>query len=304
MKVMFTFPGQGTQYPGMLSHLPDSAETAALLSLTEQVLGEPISILDTPQALAHTRAVQLCLLIAGVSFGQHLIAQGTVPDMVCGLSIGAFPAAVIAGAISYEDAVRLVALRGELMEQAWPTGYGLTAIMGLRLGQVETLVDNHTTWVANMNAERQIVIAGSDSAMVAVAERAMALGAEKARRLDISVPSHCPLLDAPAKQLASAMKEVTVSRPHCTYLSGSSARALWDPARIADDLAFNMARTVHWQDAMIAAMERDVRLFVEMPPGSVLTGLTKQATCQGEAVSVAQTGEGVINHLARRLKMA
>jgi malonate decarboxylase epsilon subunit len=87
------------------------------------------------------------------------------PDIVSGLSIGAYPAAVIAGALDYADALRLVALRGDLMEQAWPHGYGLTAIMGLTLPQVEALVEGSGAYIANLNAETQIVIAGSDAAM-------------------------------------------------------------------------------------------------------------------------------------------
>lgn len=301
MKILFTFPGQGTQRAGMLQQLPQDGDT---LSRVRAVLGDEADSLDTPEALKHTRAVQLCLLIAGVAWAQELERNGVVPDMAAGLSIGAFPAAVVAGALDFEDALRLVALRGDLMEQAYPQGYGLTAITGLLLGQVEALVANSGTYVANINAEQQIVIAGSDEDMASVAQKALAKGAQKAKRLAVSVPSHCELLREPARRLQQAFANVTLKRPRFAYLSGSTARVLWQPEQIADDLALNMSRTVRWRDAMIAANERDVRLAIEMPPGTVLTGLTRQAFSEGDVLCRENSSLSTIQRLAERVKAA
>jgi len=297
MKTLFTFPGQGTQRPGMLQSLPRDKTW----QVAHQVLGDELMQLDSAVALQHTRAVQLALLIAGVSAARQLIASGVQPDMVCGLSIGAYPAAVIAGALDFTDALHLVALRGELMEQAYPQGYGLTAISGMTLAQVEALVDGQNSFIANINAETQIVIAGSDSAMAAVAQRALAQGAQRAQRLAISVPSHCALLDSPAQQLKAAIDKVRLQRSQFAFLSGSSARVLWQPERIADDLAMNMARSVRWHEAMVAAKERDVRLVIEMPPGEVLTGLTRSVQCQGECIALERSGAEVALRLFQRL---
>lgn len=298
MKLLFTFPGQGTQRSGMLQPFSDSATYRT----AHRVLGDELQTLDSPEALRHTRAVQLALLIAGVAAAQRLEARGVIPDMVCGLSIGAYPAAVVAGALTLPDALRLVALRGELMEQAYPTGYGLTAIVGLRIEQVEALLADSGAAIANLNAETQIVIAGSDAAMAAVGRAALVKGASKVNRLDVSVPSHCALLNAPASRLAQAFADITLQRPRCGYLSGSSARLLWQPERIADDLAYNMARTVRWQEAMIAARERECRLAIEMPPGSVLTGLTQQAGWEGNCIALERSGPDVAVHLAQKLR--
>ncbi|HEI8859387.1 TPA: malonate decarboxylase subunit epsilon [Citrobacter koseri] len=297
MKILFTFPGQGTQHAGMLQNLPGTE-----LALAREVLGAEANTLDTPDALQHTRAVQLALLIAGVAWARELERRGVAPDIVSGLSIGAYPAAVIAGALEFTDALTLVALRGDLMEQAYPHGYGLTAIMGLTLPQVESLVAGSGTFIANLNAETQIVIAGSDEAMADVAKRALDKGASKAHRLAVSVPSHCSLLAEPAQRLVEAFRHVTLSRPRCAYLSGSTGRVLWQPERIADDLAMNMARTVRWQDAAISANEREARLAIEMPPGGVLTCLTRQAEWEGESVSLERSGVDVAVHLAKRLR--
>ncbi|MGV7093428.1 malonate decarboxylase subunit epsilon [Siccibacter turicensis] len=298
MKIVMTFPGQGTQRAGMLEHL----KTSDAWREAREVLGDELDTLDTPEALRHTRAVQLALLIAGVAGARALAARGVTPDIVSGLSIGAYPAAVIAGALAFDDALRLVALRGDLMEQAWPEGYGLTAIVGLRQPQVETLLAGSGAYLANLNAETQIVIAGSDAQMAAVGKAALAMGASKVNRLAVSVPSHCALLNEPAQKLARAFDKVTLTRPTCAYLSGSSARVLWQPERIADDLAFNMARTVRWQEAMIAAREREGRLAIEMPPGGVLTCLTRQAGWEGESISLERSGIDVAVHLANRMR--
>lgn len=297
MKILFTFPGQGTQHAGMLQNLPGTELVQA-----REVLGSEADALDSPAALQHTRAVQLSLLIAGVAWARELERRGVSPDIVSGLSIGAYPAAVVAGALDFADALRLVALRGDLMEQAYPHGYGLTAIMGLTLAQVESLVEGSGTWIANLNAETQIVIAGADEAMAGVARRALEKGANKAHRLAVSVPSHCELLAEPAQKLAAAFAQVTLSRPRYAYLSGSTGRVLWQPERIADDLAMNMARTVRWQEAVISANEREARLAIEMPPGGVLTCLTRQAAWEGESISLERSGVDVAVHLAKRLR--
>jgi malonate decarboxylase epsilon subunit len=295
MKILLTFPGQGPQVPQMLHQLPTNAITQHLLTEACAVLEQDVLELDSAVALQKTRAVQLCLLIAGVAYARELQQQGVAADFVSGLSIGAFPAAVIAGALAFPDAVRLVALRGQLMEDAYPSGYGLAAIVGLSLKKVEMLIAQVNSaalpvYLANINAEDQLVIAGSEAAMVQVMALAKDAGAAKAQRLAVSVPSHCALLAQPAEKLAQAMQQVAIKRPQIAYLSGSTGRVLWQPEKIADDLAFNMAHTVRWHEAMVAAYERDVRLAIEMPPGSVLTGLTRKVMEQGEALSRCQLG--------------
>ncbi len=297
MKILFTFPGQGTQRPGMLHDLPARDD---IIRQVRQTLGDEVDTLDTPEALKHTRAVQLALLITGVAWARELERRGVVPDMTCGLSIGAYPAAVIAGALRFEDALKLVALRGDLMEQAYPHGYGLTAIMGLTLEQVEPLLEDGT-FIANLNAERQIVIAGSDAGMARVAQKALDKGANKAHRLAVSVPSHCALLDEPAHQLQEAFNAIELARPRCEYLSGSTARVIWQPERIATDLALNMSRTVRWHEAMVAGEERDVGMAVEMPPGGVLTCLTRQAVTREESISLERSGVEVVVHRVTQL---
>lgn len=300
MSSLFAFPGQGAQQPGMLQRLPEGA--ARLLEEASDVLGEQVLALDSAQALQSTRAVQLCLLLTGVAWARWLLQRSPAPGYVAGLSIGAYPAAVAAEALQFADAVRLVALRGELMQRAYPQGYGMTALSGLDLSSVERLLAEvgGEVYLANLNSDNQIVIAGSDTAMAAVVARARGLGQGVARRLAVSVPSHCALLDGPAVELASAFASVELRRPCITYLSGSSARPIFDPQRLRDDLAGNMARLVDWRATLRNAYERGVRLHLEMPPGSVLSGLARPVFEQGRVVTVEGTRWDTLDALLRQ----
>ena len=278
MSSLLVFPGQGAQRSGMLQHLAEP-----VLEEASDALGENVRLLDSAQALASTRAVQLCLLVAGVA---HARALQHTPDYVAGLSIGAYPAAVIAGALNFADAVRLVSLRGELMQQAYPQGYGMTALIGPELSTVETvLAEVHSpqtpVYLANINADNQTVIAGSDAAMKLVAERIKGNGI--ARRLAVSVPSHCALLDEPAEVLAQSF--VPLKTPRITYLSSTRARPIHNPEQLRDDLAFNLCRVVDWRGTVQSAYERGVRLQIELPPGAVLTGLSRRVFEQGTVIA-------------------
>lgn len=290
MSTLWAFPGQGAQQPGMLHGLPAAPVVRACLDEAGAVLDEPVLALDSAAALQDTRAVQLCLLIAGVACARLLIQRGHRPDYVAGLSIGAYAAAVIAEALDFADALRLVALRGELMQRAYPSGYGMTAILGLDLSRIECLLEQVNSaqtpvYLANINADNQLVIAGSRAAMAQVAERARAMGAGAARPLAVSVPSHCPLLAAPAARLAEAFARVSLQRPSSAYLSSSSARLLSHPEQLRDDLACNMCRVVDWHATLQTAYERGVRLHLELPPGTVLSGLARRLFEPGMAIA-------------------
>lgn len=289
MSILFTFPGQGAQRPGMLHALPAHPETQRTLFEAGDILGLDPLTLDTAPALTSTVAVQLSLLLAGVAMARVLAAHDTGPDMVAGLSIGAYPAAVCAGALDYGDAVRLVARRARLMEQAYPRGYGMAAISGLDRYQLEPLIARvhgaaSPVYLANLNAARQMVVAGALPALEALMRLALNAGATRAEQLDVGVPSHCALLDPAAAEMTQAFAGVALRRPRIAYLSGSAARVMSDPARIADDLANNMARQVHWFDTVRLAWERGARLALEMPSGSVLTKLTEPVFEQGLAL--------------------
>lgn len=290
MSIVWTFPGQGAQRAGMLHDLPAHPMIAATLDEAGAALGRDVLTLDSAAALRSTVAVQLCLLIAGVAFARLLAHRARPPEMVAGLSIGAYPAAVMAGTLSFGDAVRLVELRGHLMEDAYPRGYGMLAIIGLTQHDLQPLIDLVNTpgsplFLANLNGLTQLVVAGAQAALQRIELLARQHGARRCEMLQVAVPSHCPLLAEPAAQLARAFADVPTHAPRCVYLSSSSARALWRGELIAADLAHNMARPVRWHDTIEVARERGAHLVIEMPGGSVLTRLAASACCRWTAVS-------------------
>jgi malonate decarboxylase epsilon subunit len=294
MSVLFTFPGQGAQRPGMLHALPAHPEVERVIEEASDTLGLDARSLDHAEALRSTVAVQLCLLVAGIAQVRLMSERGHQPDMVAGLSIGAYPAAVTAGALRFDDAVRLVSLRARLMEQAYPRGYGMTAVVGMTQRSLERLIEQVNSAdmpvaLANINAETQMVVAGSDAAMLRLATLASESGAQRCERLDVAVPSHSALLARPAAALADAFATVSVRAPRLVYLSSSAARALFDGPRIAADLAGNMAQQVRWHDTMRLAWEKGARLAIEMPPASVLTRLSAAVFAEGIAVSAGET---------------
>jgi malonate decarboxylase epsilon subunit len=295
MTVAFLFPGQGAQCEGLLHHLPQHAEVIRTIAEASEVLRLDIGALDNAQALQSTVAVQPVLLIAGVATARALMAEYILPATVAGMSIGAFGAAVACGTLSFADALRLVRLRGELMQTAFPSGYGLAAIEGLDEVHVDGLVERIRTaecpvYVSNLNAPQQIVIAGSDAALAAVITQALELGAHRAERLAVSVPSHCPLLKPVADRLVQAMAALRLRPPLVPYVSNSGGRALYDAEAIREDLATNIAHPVRWYDTLEVLRELGATLFLEMAPGHVSTQLVAQLFPGVRAISITDHG--------------
>jgi malonate decarboxylase epsilon subunit len=274
MSIAFLFPGEGSQFPGMLHQLLDHPEVERTLDEVNSVLHSDGRDLDSQEELESTVSVQLALLTAGVATARALIAKDAQPAVVCGLSIGAFAAAVVAHVLSLKDAVELVQQRAQRMAEQYPTGYGLSAIVGLNEQQVSKIVQA-AVFIANINAPRQIVIAGSDTGMERVLDQARHQGATKVKRLDVSVPSHCPLLQPVADFLRHRFSSVQLSPPQVTYVGNIKARALRTAELVASDLSNNVAHIVRWHDATTVARELGCNLFLEMPPGHVLSDLAK-----------------------------
>lgn len=293
MATIWVYPGQGAQKVNMLHELPQTKRIKQYLEQATDALQQDVFELDQAEALENTRAVQLCLLISGVCSSDLLLQQGVQPDFVAGLSIGAWSAAVVSGVLRYEDALKLVALRGTLMQDAFPKGYGMYALLGADQQLVESWVDQvyqqtKSVFIANINAHNQIVISGAIDAMQRVAQIAKAQGAV-IKPLNVSIPSHCELLSSQAKQLYKEMEGITFKQPQISYLSGTSARRIIQSDLIKEDLAFNMCRTIDWESTVEASWERGNRLQIEMLPGTVLTGLAKRVFKNGKVLSFQGT---------------
>lgn len=293
MSSIWVYPGQGAQKINMLHELPIHKLVKQYLEQASDVLKQDVLLLDQPENLRSNYAVQLCLYLSGIISSALLTEQNIYPDYVAGLSIGAWAAATVAGVISFEDGLKLVARRGELMQQAYPQGYGMTAVIGTDRMRVEqwisqVRIETPDIYIANINASNQIVISGSEEAMQQVSSLARLDGAI-VKRLAVSVPSHCILLEPQARQLNIDVKGVASAQPKIKYLSGTSARLLRTDVQILDDLTFNMSRMIDWESTVQAAWERGVRLHIEALPGTVLTGLARKIFKEGSVLCFQNT---------------
>jgi malonate decarboxylase epsilon subunit len=306
MTVAFLFPGQGAQSEGLLHRLPQHAEVTRTIKEATDVLGFDVSALDNARALDSTAVVQQALLIAGVATARALMAEHVHAGAVAGMSIGAFGAAVTCATLSFADALQLVHLRGELMQTAFPSGYGLAAIEGFDEVRVEAIVhgirtDEHPVYISNINAPRQIVVAGSDVGLDAVMAQARQQGAPRAERLAVSVPSHSPLMRPVADRLQKAMATLPLRPPSVPYMSNRGGRPLYDAEAIREDLATSVAHPVRWYDALEVMRELGATLFLEMAPGHVSTHLVTTLFSNVRAVSIADQGLRDATVLAARM---
>lgn len=291
------YPGQGAQSAGFLHRLPPHPVIDATIAEASDALSLDVRTLDSSDALESSVAVQLSLVIAGVGIERRLADAGIEAQLHAGLSVGAYAAAVGCGSVSFVDALRMVKTRAELMERAYPGGYGLSAIEGLTEAQVEALIETSTVaaaeridsrvYVANVNAPRQIVVAGSDAALDAFNERAVAAGAHRAKRLAVSVPSHCELLREASEALDAYAATISFRTPKHVYVGNRRARPLHRGEDIREDLATNMRYTVRWFDALTTIVERGATVLVEAPPGQVLTDIARAAYPDVTALAAA-----------------
>jgi len=292
-----------------IAYLPEHRAVNATLEEAETVLGLDVMELDTSAALTSTVAVQLSAMIAGIAVVRALAHEGVQVDAVAGLSVGAFGAAVACGALAFGDALPLVKLRAECMQRAYPQGYGMAAFVGLDEREIAGIVAQiggagAQIYIANVNAPTVIIVSGAVAALDAAIEAARQAGARHARRLLVSVPSHCPLLASVAQRLAVAMRPIELHAPTLPYVSNRRARVVRDAAGVREDLIYNVANTVRWYDSVSVLYELDVRLFIEPPPGQVLSRLAQQAFPEARAVPVEDAQLHSIVLLAEREKQS
>ncbi|MDR5834282.1 malonate decarboxylase subunit epsilon [Caballeronia sp. LZ034LL] len=280
--IAYLFPGQGAQTPDFLHWLGGADPHPAIrktLDEASEALGIDVLTLDTATALASTVAVQVTLVVAGVAAARALADEGITPHAVAGLSVGAYGAAVVAGAIEFAAALRLVQLRAQLMENACPHGYGMLAVLGLNEREMTRAIDESgaAVWIGNLNAPRQIVLSGSDDALATIRDLVLSRGVRKAERLAVSVPSHCVLMEDASIRLIEAARTVRFDAPRIPYVGNRGARVLRSADAIRDDLATNLRYPVRWHDSTVALSELGMSVFVEMPPGRTLTSLAADA---------------------------
>jgi [acyl-carrier-protein] S-malonyltransferase len=285
--IAYLFPGQGAQAVGMGRALYDASPRArAVFDRADEALGWKVSRLcfegpETELVLtANTQPAILTTSIAVLEALREALPDAPPPDFVAGHSLGEYSALVAASALSLEDAVRLVHLRGKAMQQAVPAGVGaMAAVMGgdeamltdicLRAAQGEVVSP------ANFNAPGQVVIAGHAAAV----ERAKALAAEaglKVIALKVSAPFHCALMVPAARAVEEALAHITVAPPAMPVVANVDAQPNTEAGRVASLLVRQVDGAVRWEDSVRLLAERGVTKALELGPGTVLSGLVKR----------------------------
>ncbi|MBD8451648.1 ACP S-malonyltransferase [Serratia rubidaea] len=282
----FVFPGQGSQTVGML------AELAAEFPVVEQTFGEASAALGydlwqlvqqgPAEELNKTWQTQPALLAASVAIFRVWQQQGgNAPALMAGHSLGEYSALVCAGVLDFQEAVRLVELRGKLMQEAVPAGTGaMYAIIGLDNESIAKAcadaAEGQVVSPVNFNSPGQVVIAGNKEAVERAGAACKAAGAKRALPLPVSVPSHCALMKPAADKLAVALEAVTFNAPQIPVVNNVDVKIENDPQAIRSALVRQLYSPVRWTESVEFISAQGVSSLLEVGPGKVLTGLTKR----------------------------
>ena len=286
-KTAFVFPGQGSQKVGMLAELAEqfSVVKDTFTEASEAVDFDLWQIAQSGEGLDQTENTQPVLLTASIALWRVWLELGGVaPKFLAGHSLGEYSALVAAEAMTLADAVKLVNLRGKLMQSAVPQGEGaMAAILGLTDDKVIELcqkanasaVGQGSVEAANYNAQGQVVIAGS----TALVQQVMAEAKEqsgKAIALPVSVPSHCSLMKPAAEQFAEALEQTAIELPHLPVIQNVNAEIATDVAQLRQALTAQLYQSVQWTRSMQYLQDQGIQYVVECGPGTVLSNLAKR----------------------------
>lgn len=285
MKIAFVFPGQGSQSVGMLDAWSDNATVNNTLLQASDALGQDLAALiaaGPAEELNLTTNTQPVMLTAAVAvYRAWLNAGGLPPVLVAGHSLGEYSALTAAGALSLEDAVRIVRIRADAMQAAVPVGTGgMAAILGLDddvvISVCEQAGQGEVVEAVNFNAPAQVVIAGHKGAVERACELAKAAGAKRALVLPVSAPFHSSLLKPAAGVLEQALAQVSLGVPGILVVNNVDVASPADPAAIKDALVRQAWHAVRWVETIQAMKAQGITHVVECGPGKVLNGLTKR----------------------------
>ena len=278
----YVFPGQGAQFPGMGKGLYESSpEAKALMDKANDILGFNITDImfgGTDEDLKATRVTQPAIFIHSVALAL-CTPNLPAPDMVGGHSLGEFSALVAAGAVSFEDGLRLVAVRANAMQKCCEKVPGtMAAIIGLPNETVEEICAGVPGIVipANYNSDGQIVISGEKDAVLAACEALKAAGAKRALPLPVSGAFHSPLMEPARAELAKAIEATEVKAPACPIYQNVTALPETDPVRIKENLLKQLTSPVRWTQSVKNMLADGADFFLEIGPGTVLQGLVKR----------------------------
>lgn len=293
MKTAYVFPGQGAQFSGMGKDLYDnSLKAREMMERANEILGFRITDImfsGSDEDLRATKVTQPAIFLHSVCLA--LCSDDLpAPDMVGGHSLGEFSALVACGAVDFESALRLVAVRASEMQKCCEANPGgMAAIIGLPNEKVEEICAGTSGIVipANYNCNGQVVISGEKQAVEAACEALKAAGAKRALPLSVSGAFHSPLMEAARVELGKAIEKTEVKTPSCPIYQNVTAKPETDPARIKENLLQQLTSPVKWTQTVENMLADGATIFRELGPGNVLQGLIKRiASSAGAEVSI------------------
>ena len=279
----YVFPGQGSQFPGMGKDLyENNSEAKAMFDKANEILGFNIADImfnGTEEDLKQTKVTQPAVFLYSVALAKSM-GDDFNPDMTAGHSLGEFSALVAAGALSFEEGLKLVAARASAMQKACEiTPSTMAAVLKLSDETVEEIcaeIKEGIVVAANYNCPGQVVISGEEAAIDAACQKLLEAGAKRALKLKVGGAFHSPLMESAREELAAAIEKAEFKTPKCPIYQNVTAQAETNPEIIKENLVAQLTAPVRWTQTVMNMVNDGATSFTEVGPGSVLQGLVSK----------------------------
>lgn len=292
MKIAFAYPGQGVQKVGMTKDFFDKESFARdMVAKASEAAGLDMEKLlyEENEDINVTEFTQPALVTACLVITKAITDAGITPSVTAGLSLGEYCAISAAGAMSFEDAVRLTRIRGKLMSNTVPAGEGaMAAVIGLEPDEIGKIIASEDqVTMANFNCPGQTVITGKTAGVMAAVEKLREAGAKKVVPLNVSGPFHSPMLRPAGERLREELDKTSLSGLNVPYIANATAEPVEDEDKIRDLLEIQVSSPVMWEQTLLKMKETGVDLIIEIGPGRTIAGFVKKTVPEIPVINVS-----------------